>query len=328
MAALHKDLHFTADFLSFLRAGFVAQSVFEGTMSTLGATSLPSNYGHEAHKVFDKLDGWLNDLTSGLPVFTLSWSSPDSFDAINAMGFLTDLKKDLVWLSPLVANALSVADLVGDREAVKLIVSANLRSATARHSYYDTLHSLMVELKAPDLAQQAHAEMQVAKSALSTAQTIVDTFSVESGYHPELCERLRLETIVTPGDLNALAHNARILLNVYAKQFTFELAEIPREIARPWSDNGVPAFAAGYWYAYGLSVDEFAQWSSIGIRSAPIAASWKRVRFAAQEAAEWMQRGIHPLLAMQWKKYGFSAEDALTNLRLGITDPSKVSQRG
>jgi hypothetical protein len=31
---------------------------------------------------------------------------------------------------------------------------------------------------------------------------------------------------------------------------------------------------------------------------------------------------------MQWKKYGFSAEDALTNLRLGITDPSKVSQRG
>jgi hypothetical protein len=328
MANLHKDLHFTADFLSFLRAGFVAQAVFEGTMSTLGATSLPSNYGQEAHKVFDKLDGWLNDLTSGLPVFTLSWSTPDSFDAINAMGFLTELKNDLMWLSPIVSNALAVPDLVSEREAVKVIVAATLRSATARHSYYETFHSLLVELKAPELAQQAHAEMQVAKSALSNAQTIVDTFSVESGYHPGLCERLRLETIVVPGDLNALAHNARILLNVYAKQFSFDHAEIPREAARPWIDSGVPAFAAGYWHAYGLSADDFAQWASFGIQSAPVAASWIRARFTAQDALEWMRRGIPPLLAMQWRRYGFSAEVALTNLRQGITDPTKAPQRG
>lgn len=328
MASLHKDIHFTADFLSFLRAGLVAQSMFEGAMATLGATSLPHGYGHDAHKAFDKLDGWFRDLEGSLPVFTLSWSSPDSFDAINAMGFLNELKQDLMWLAPLVASALRTPDLTTDREAVKVIVSATLRAAAARHFYHDTLHTLFLRLKAEELAQNAHAEMQVAKAALNNAQAIVDTFSSDSGYHPELCERLRLEAVVVPGDLYALAHNARILLNVYAKDFSFDLAEIPREAAQPWIERGVPAFAAGYWYAYGLTPDEFAQWGSIGIRSAPVAASWKRARFGAQEALEWMQRGIHPLLSMVWRRAGFSAEEALNNLRRGITDPSKAAARG
>lgn len=324
MAPLHKDLHLTTEFLAFLRAGLFAQIMLEGAASRLGASFLPPHYVENAHKGFDKLDTWLKELEDGLPIFSTSWSSPDTFEAISAMGFMKELKRDLLWFAQIVEEALRIPDLVDNQEAVKLLAAGVHRSAATRLAYLETLNETFLKLKAPDRAQQSAAEMPEAKGFLQTANTIIDIFSDENQHTQELCDRLRIEASLVPADMRAHAHDARILLNVYAKQFDYELAEIPSAEARAWFDMKIPAVAAGYWFAYQFTPNEFARWASVGVRGAPIAAYWRRAGFIPEEAVTWIQKGLPPMIAREWSAAGFNAERTVAMLQRGITEPTKA----
>jgi hypothetical protein len=87
--------------------------------------------------------------------------------------------------------------------------------------------------------------------------------------------------------MRAYAHDARVLLNIYSKEFSYELAEIPAHMAKPWLDMMVPAVAAGYWHAYNFTPQDYARWASVGIRGAPLAAYWRRARFDPEDAVQW-----------------------------------------
>jgi hypothetical protein len=324
MALLSKDLHLTAEFLAFLRAGFFAQILFEGAASRLGWSSLPSNYVDASHKAFDKLDTWLLEAEDGVPLFNSSWTSPDTFDAINAMGLMKDLKKDSLWLLPLVEQALQVPNLAEDRESVKLLAAALTRSAASRSANTETLYNLFFKLKAEELAQQNFAELPDAKNYLQTAQTIVDIFSTDAPFQPDLCERLRIEASLVPCDIRAHLHDTRIFLNIYARDFSYELAEIPPDHARAWIDRKIPAVAAGYWYAYRFNPDECLRWVAIGVRGAPMAAYWRRAGFEAEAAVGWIQHSIPPMVARIWALAGFDPARTASFLQRGIADPAQA----
>jgi hypothetical protein len=324
MAPLHKDLHLTTEFLAFLRAGLFAQIMLEGTASRLEASFLPPHYVENAHKGFDKLDSWFKELEDGMPIFSTSWSSPDTFEAISAMGFMKELKRDLLWFAQIVEEALRIPDLVDNREAVKLLAAGVHRSASTRLTYLEALNATFLKLKAPDRAQQSAAELAEAKGFLQTANTIVDIFSGENQFTQELCERLRTEASLVPADMRAHAHDARILLNVYAKQFDYELAEIPPAEAKAWFDMKIPAVAAGYWCAYRFIPEDYLRWASVGIRGAPIAAYWRRAGFIPEEAVTWIQQSIPPMVAVEWARAGFDAARAAGMLQRGITEPTKA----
>ena len=324
MATLHKDLHLTTEFLAFLRAGLFAQIMLEGAASRLGASFLPPHYVENAHKGFDQLDTWVKDLEDGLPIFSTSWASPDTFEAISAMGFMKELKRDLLWFAQIVEDALRIPDLVDNHEAVKLLAAGVHRSASTRLAYLETLNATFLKLKAADRAQQSDAEIPEAKGFLQTANTIVDIFSDENQHTQDLCERLRIEASLVPADMRAHAHDARILLNVYAKKFDYELAEIPSAEAKAWFDMKIPAVAAGYWRAYRFSPEDFAHWISVGVRGAPIAAYWRRAGFGPDEAVTWIKQGIPPMIAREWSAAGFDASRTVTMLQRGITEPTKA----
>jgi len=327
MSLLSKDLHLTAEFLAFLRAGFFAQILFEGAASRLGWTGLPPLYVDAAHKAFDKLDTWMHDAEDGVPLFNSSWTTPDTFDAINAMGLMKDLKKDSLWLLPLVESALQVPDLSQDRDSVKLLAAALTRSAAIRSANVETLHNLYTKLKSEEHAQQSFAELPDAKNFLQTAHTIVDIFSTDAPYQPDLCERLRVETSLVSCDIRAHLHDARIFLNIYAKEFSFELAEIPSEHALAWRDRKIPAVAAGYWYAYRFSPDECLRWVAVGVRGAPMAAYWRRAGFEPEAAVGWIQYAIPPMLARAWALAGFDPPRTASLLQRGITDPAQAPKK-
>lgn len=324
MAPLHKDLHLTAEFIAFLRGGFYSQVMLEGAASRLSATFLQEDYVEGAHKAFDKIDAWMKELEDGMPLFSTAWSTPDTFEAINAMGLMRDLKRDLLWFADLVDNALGAPNLVEDREATKILAAGVLRSAATRLSYIETLSDAFLKLKAPERAQQFAAELPEAKSFLQTANTIVDLFSDDTPYSPDLCERLRVEASLVPSSMRAYAHDARVLLHVYSKEFTYELAEIPAHAAKPWLDMNVPAVAAGYWFAYNFTPQDYVRWASVGIRGAPLAAYWRRARFDPEDAVQWIQQGIPPMIAIEWARAGFDAGRTVAMLQRGITDPSKA----
>ena len=324
MATIHKDLHLTTELLSFLRAGLFSQVMLENAESRLRAAFLPPNYIEAPHKGLEKVDTWIKELEEGLPLLSTSWTTPETFDAISAMGFIKELKRDVLWFGQIVDNALIIPDLVDDRASVKLLAAAVHRSATTRLAYLETLSSIFTTIKAPDRAQAAAAEIPNALAFVQTANTILDIFGVDTPYEPTLCEKLRAEASLAPSDMRAHAHDARIFLNVYAKQFDFELAEIPAQRARPWLEMRIPAVAAGYWYAYGFDPQDYARWASVGIRGAPLAAYWRRARFHPEDAMDWIQQGIPPMVAMEWARAGFDAGRAVAMMRRGIVDPTRA----
>jgi len=324
MAPLHKDLHLSTEFLAFLRAGLLSQVTLENAESRLGAAFLPSNYIENAHKALDKIDEWLKDLEDGMPLFSTSWTSPETFEAISAMSSMKELKRDVLWFSQIVETALQVPALMDDRASVKLLAAGVFRSASTRLSYLETINTVFLKLKAGDRAQAAAAEIPEAQRYLQSANTIIDIFAGDAQYTPDLCERLRVEASLVPSDMRAHAHDARIFLNIFSKQFDYELAEIPAPEAQPWFDMRIPAVAAGYWHAYRFTPVDYARWASVGIRGAPLAAYWRRARFDPESAVDWIQKGIPPMMAMEWARAGFDAGRAVAMLQRGITDPSKA----
>ncbi|MEN9845824.1 MAG: hypothetical protein RIS36_971 [Pseudomonadota bacterium] len=324
MAPLHKDLHLTAEFIAFLRGGFHSQIMVEGAASRLSANFLQEDYVEAAHNAFEKLDTWFKELEDGMPLFSTSWSTPDTFDAINAMGLMKDLKRDLLWFADLVEKALAAQNLVDDRESTKILAAGVLRSAATRLSYIETLSDAFLKLKAPERAQQFAAELPEARTFFQTANTIVDLFSNDTPYVPALCERLRIEASLVPSSMRAYAHDARVLINIYSKEFSYELAEIPPHAAKPWLGMNVPAVAAGYWFAYNFTPQDYARWASVGIRGAPLAAYWRRAKFDPEDAVQWIQQGIPPMVAIEWARAGFDAGRTVAMLQRGITDPSKA----
>lgn len=320
-------MQLSSEFIAFLRAGLFSQVMLENVANRLGAAFLPENYTAPAQKGIQKLDTWIKELEDGLPLLSTSWSTPDTFDAINAMGFMKDLKRDLMWMAEMVEAALSKKNLNEERIAAKIIAASLFRSATNRVAYLNTLNNLYVKLKAPEKATQAASELGEAQSYLQTTATIVEIFSGDKEYAPELCEKLRLEALLNPAELRAKAHEARIFLNVYTQQFDFEAAEIPEDIAKPWSEIKVPAVAAGYWYAYRFTPKDCLRWAAVGIRAAPLAAAWRRAQFDPESAIEWAQRGVHPMVAMEWARAGFDAPKAVALMQKGINHPSKASQQ-
>ena len=326
MAQLNKDIHLSAEFVTLLRAGFYSQILFSEALARLESTLLPDNYLDIAHKAFDKIDVWLKDISNNLPIFSTSWSSPETFDAISAVSYLRDLKRDLEWLIPYVEDALRIPNLPQEREAVKLLAATCLRSAATRNAYVETLSAVFSQLKALDLAEQVRLELPAAGEYFDVAHIIVDTFSTKGAYSDDLCEKLRTEALLSPGDFRSNIHDANILLNVYSKEFTYEMAEIPADEAAPWIDNRIPAVAAGYWRAYEFTPEDFLEWRGLGISGAPIAANWRRAQFEPREAIEWIKQGLAPGISTIWRNAGFTPERALAMLDRGITDPARAPQ--
>lgn len=324
MAPLHKDFHLTTEFLAFLRAGLFSQVMLENAESRLQAAFLPPGYIETPHKGLDRIDFWMKELEDGLPLFSTSWTTPETFDAISAMGFLKELKRDVLWFAQVVENALMVPDLANDRGSVKILAAGVHRSATTRLAYLETISHTFATLKVPERAQAAASEIPDARAFLQTANAIVDIFAPDTPFEPTLCEKLRVEASLVPSDMRAHAHDARILLNVYAKLFDYDLAEIPSAEAKPWLDMNIPAVAAGYWHAYKFTPQDYVRWASVGIRGAPLAAYWRRARFHPEDAMEWIQKGIPPMVAMEWVRAGFDAGRAVAMMQRGILDPSKA----
>ena len=326
MSKLNRDLHVSAELIAFIKAGFYGQVLFEAALARLSPDDSPLSpkYLETAHKALDRIDRWTKDLSEELPLIAMSWSTAETFDAIAAMGFVREFKRECLWMAPQIETALVSPNLPQNRDTVKLLAAGLLRSAATRACYVETLAQCFTELKAKDYAEGVAAELDGAKEYSTITNSIVDIFSGGTVYSNELCDKLRKEASLVPSDLRSYVHDANILLNILVREFSFELAEIPTDEARDWNAAQVPPTLAGYWRAYQFSPLECVEWANFGIRNAPLAANWRRARFYPDEASRWIREGIAPIVATEWRNAGFEAPRAGFLLRKGFTDPAKA----
>jgi len=324
MAKYTRDLQLTLEFLTFLRSGFFGQIAFDNALSTLQSGFGPEGYSQNAHRAFDKLDAWFDDLHRDIPIFATAWDAPETFDAISAMNFMRDLKRDLQWLLPFVEDALATQNLAQNPDVMKLLAAAVFRGASARTAYVETMYNSLMTLRVVDIAQRVAYEVEAAREQQQKAQMILTTFASGAVFPPEVCEMLRFEAGLIPCDLRSQVHDINVLLNVYAKEFTFDLAEFSKEEAMPWIKAQIPPIAAGYWRAYHFSPDDLLAWNRVGVSGAPLAAHWHRNYFNPDVAVRWIREGFSPELALPWYKAGFEAPRAAAMIKRGVTDPAKA----
>jgi hypothetical protein len=324
MTTLNRDLHLTTEFLILMRSGFYGQIVFDSTLAQLKSSFIPKGYLDTAHRAFDKIDAWMKDLAAEIPIFSANWETPETFDAISSMNFMKELRKDFNFIVPHIEAALDVQNLSEDSEAVKLLVASLVRSAATRNAYVEMLSTMFSILKAPALAQQIALEIEPSREYLRITQIIQQTFSNTTAYDEQLCEKLRFEAILTPGDFRALSHDTNVMINALQKKFTYELSDLDPDSAADWNANKIPAIAAGYWYAYGFTPQDFLDWKAQGITGATLAANWTRAGFTAQDAASWMKEGIPPMLAGPWREEGFEPARAAAMIARGVIDPKRA----
>jgi hypothetical protein len=122
----------------------------------------------------------------------------------------------------------------------------------------------------------------------------------------------------------ASVHDINVMLNVFSKELTFEMAEIPLAESEPWAAAGISPLAAGYWRAYRFAPADYLTWSGLGISGAPLAANWRRVGFSPEDAIVWIREGITPALGKEWRAAGFTAARTASMLRRGIFDPKRA----
>jgi hypothetical protein len=327
MAAIDKDVHLTIEFCAFVHAGYYGLVRFDSALDELKSGLLPQGYTDGAHKALDKLDGWLEDAGRGLPIFSVNWQAAETFDAISSMNFLRDLKKDITSIIPQLDEALQVEDYTRDPESLKLLVASIVRSAAVRYACMETLVRVYQQLNAPNLAQQAAMQLNPAKEYVDVSLVILRTFAGSDSWSTELCEKLRREALLAPGDFRCHTHDANILLNVFFKEFTWEMAEFSRGEAQEWENQRIPPVAAGYWRAYRLTPADFLDWQRHQISAAPVAANWMRAGYNPDLAIPWIKEGFAPSLALIWDKAGFEPAKAASFVRRGIMDPSKAPDR-
>ncbi len=326
MAKLNQDMHVSAEFIALIKAGFFGQVLFESALARLEPSHeiLPRNYLETAHKALDKVDGWLKDLVEELPLVSLSWRSAETFDAIAAMSFLREFKRESLWITPQIEAALYSTSLPKEPDAVKLLAAGLLRSAATRSCYVESLSGYFADLKATDLSERVGAEVPGAKEYFAITNSIVDIFTSASSFTAEMCEKLRKEALLVPSDLRSCVHDVNVLLNRFSREFTYDMADFSPEEAREWEAAQVPALTAGYWRAYQFTPQELYFWAQSGISSAPLAALWRRANFVPDEAIRWIQEGIAPIVATTWRAAGFDPPRTLALIRRGFTDPTKA----
>lgn len=324
MAAYTKDLQLTLEIITLLKSGFTGQFAFDKALSTLQSGFGPDDYTQTAQRASERLDAWFEDLYNDIPIFATSWDAPETFDAISALNFLRDLKRDIQWLLPFVEEALATQNISQNPEALKLLAATIFRCASGRAAYVDAMYQSLTFLKVSDVAQQVAFEIEPAREQLQTAQSTLNTLASISAYPADLCERVRFQAGLIPCDLRSQIHDINVLLNAYTKDFNFEIAEFTREEAIPWIKAQIPPVAAGYWRAYNFSPDDFLAWEQVGISGAPLAAQWHRCYFTPEVAVRWIRQGFSPTLALPWFKAGFEPPRAAAMIKRGVTDPAKA----
>jgi len=324
MAEVHKDLQLTSSVLSFLRAGFYGQIVFHTVLSQLGSTLADESYLQNAHKAMDRVDPWIADLHKGLPIFATAWKTPETFEAIKALEFLKELKAELKLIVPKLESSLVLEDLSSEKEAINLLVASIARTANVRAAFLDSLFAFYTHHNFKELADQVKFQFDDAQEYVQVSHIIFETFKDTGKPDRELLERLRQEAQLAPSDFRAHIHDINILINCYAGEFTFELAEFLPVESDLWHDAQIAPRAAGYWRAYHFSPNDALEWFGVEVQTPSLAANWRRAGFTTQDAPAWAKAGLPPALARVWLKAGFEPEHAGKMIARGIIDPMQA----
>lgn len=308
------DIYLTNSIVGFLYAGF--QGAFAGLnlLSQLGYLHFNPDELSRVEKHLAEIEKWKDDLLRGLPIFSVTWKSPQTVAAKKAFEYLSELRKDLLQTSGRVRKSLVFEDLSTAQEEIKYLLATLARQAYARENYVKGFMEFGQSFKHQDVLNAYGPFIPEAEQGIQVAHMFYDIFVSQENLPPEFYKGLREECCFLPGVFQAQVHDIALLTNSYTQNVTYEKLGIIPQYADSWKSINITPAVAGYWQAWEFTPEQAAPWIETGLTDPRSAWFWTLLGFSPREASEWGRHGFPPPAARSLLDRGLTPESAIKEL--------------
>ena len=309
------DVLLTNSITNFLFAGWQGAFASLNILSQLGYLHFNPDDLSKIERYLSSAEKWKEDLYKGLPIFSSSWSSPQTVPAKKAFEHLVDLRSDLQQVVGKIRKILLINDLEHHPEEVRLLIAYFARQAYSRENYIRGFIDLGGSFRFKDLSESYSRVAPEAERSIEIAHAFFNLFMSEETLLPSFYRGLREECLFLPGVFQSQVHDINLLLNSYTTPITYANVGISAVDAQAWHANGINPIAAGYWMAWDFSPDEAPLWLELGVDDPKFGWFWRLMGFRPKEAFEWGRRGFAPPGARDWRDRGLTPDEAIREIQ-------------
>ncbi|MBX7139329.1 MAG: hypothetical protein K1X83_15255 [Oligoflexia bacterium] len=311
-----QDINITHAVTNYLNAGLQGRFTFLNVLSRLGNPAYNAADLEETKKRLARAIGWNKDLAKGVCVLSAAWTTPETFEAKEVLGFLADLGNEIGSLAAATAQAISKQSQEVTNQEPSFLIAAFSRYAYSKEHYLRGFLELSKLLGNGDMANHYQALLEGAAGEVKLAHEFLSAYQKDKGASsPDFGSALTYHCLKLPGTFMSQRHDVIQLVSRYSGGLTFERIGISPEQAKLWENLQASPAVAGYWEAHGIGPDEAAAWAGSGIGEADLASDWRLHGFTPQTAIPWVQEGFPAVAALGWASSGYTPQKALESIR-------------
>lgn len=321
---LAKDRLVTHSITNYLHASFEGKFAALNILSQLKSQEFKEDELLKVQQLLNKTHAWNEQLFHDECLFSASWTTPETFEAQNALDLLKAQKQELHPISAELARMLSLPSLPSNDE-IKRLIAYFARYAFSRDNYVRGFIDYGKAFDLLDMVQRYEQFAAVTEFEVHRAQELSQMFRVAEmtieKTPTEFTGLLFAACSPLPGVFRAHIHDINQLNAQFLGGLTFQNAEFSKSEAEEWQLAGFNPLNAGYWRAYGFTPDSAVPWNQVRVSDATVALEWIGLGFDAQSAEGWLLEGFPPPVAALWQRRGYQVDEALKMLQQGISDP-------
>lgn len=322
---LQQDLELTLGIVNYLNASYRGKFAALNMLSQLAYRGFNNEELLRTEKVLETINRWQKDLWQQLPLLSVSWKTPETFDGKRSLDLAREMMRELEKVITTLEKILERKEIT-EPDELKFLVAAYGRYAYGRDNYVKGFIEFGKNFARPDLVQEYSRFLDAANEDVQRAHSYLKGIKQEK-LPPDFTSSVFAATRRLPTTFRMHLHDLNQLSRVFEGEFTYEAAGFSRGEGQRWFQGGFSPKAAGYWRAHQISPEDAAGWAQGGINDPNAATGWVDHGFDPATALQWVQIGIGPDSALAWQRGGYTPQEATSYIEKGINDPTTLESK-
>lgn len=318
---------------NFLFAGLQGDFAYLNILGQFNHIGFKQEAVGELQKQLAEVAVWNKESCERRPIFTTRTTTPETFEATNALEQLKVYRTRSARLAEVcrqLAQKLFSPSFVTLNTADAQLLAAILgRAYYGRDNYIRGFIEFNEHMERPanvefytKLLTDSTNEINALHEILTDLENLPNTVT-ELANGPTL-QNLRIRARDLLFNICSQIHDAALLLAPFSGGITFTNLDFDAEASAKWREAGLDPATAGYWRAYGFNSDEASAWIKGGHAEPALANNWRWFGFNYESAKDWIKIKLPPDRARQWSAAGHASEDVEEYLSRGIRSPDQV----
>lgn len=321
---LTEDQTLTHSIVNLLNAGFQGMYAFANILQQFNHPAYSEDLQKNIESKLDRISGWMDDIYRGAELFSVSWESPKTFEASDALAITNELGADTIYTANLLRSMLSSVNPVSDPSNLIFMVAAYGRVAYIKENFLRGLDELGKYSENEEIQKRTAQSLSLVADEVKQTHWMINQLASDQGLTPRFTSELLLMSFNTVPAMYTQVHDLNQLTAQFKGGLNGENLGFTKEEEKLWAEARIPPVPAGYWRAHLFGPNEAIAWTAAGIGLPINAFQWKLAGFTPEESAIWTSSNLHPQVAKFWKDAGYDPQTSADFVKQGITDPTKV----